>query len=68
MNIEQVSKLHEKANRVVEIAENEYHGDLGYVQAHRIIKEYLDLPMSYFEKIDVMTELMLALDKANKIV
>lgn len=31
-------------------------------------KEYLDLPVSNSEKRDVMTELLIALEKANKII
>ena len=66
MNNKQIKNLHDKANEVV--SRSEGIEDLGYVQAHKIIKEYLDLPISDFEKRDVMTELMLALDKANKII
>ena len=66
MNNKQIKNLHDKANEVV--SKSEDIEDLGYVQAHKIIKEYLDLPVSDFEKRDVMTELMLALDKANKII
>lgn len=64
MNNKQIERLHKKANEVV--SKSEGIEDLGYVQAHKIIKEYLDLPMSDFEKRDVMTELLLALGKANK--
>ena len=66
MNNKQIKNLHDKANEVV--SKSEDIEDLGYVQAYKIIKEYLDLPVSDFEKRDVMTELMLALDKANKII
>ena len=66
MNNKQIKNLHDKANEVV--SKSEGIEDLSYVQAHKIIKEYLDLPVSDFEKRDVITELMLALDKANKIV
>lgn len=66
MNNKQIKNLHDKANEVV--SKSEDIEDLGYVQAHKIIKEYLDLPVSDFEKRDVMTELMLALNKANKII
>lgn len=66
MNNKQIRNLHDRANEVV--SRSESIEDLGYVQAHKIIKEYLDLPVSDFEKRDVMTELMLALDKANKII
>lgn len=66
MNNKQIKNLHDKANEIV--SKSEDIEDLGYVQAHKIIKEYLDLPVSDFEKRDVMTELMLALDKANKII
>ena len=66
MNNKQIKNLHDKANEVV--SKSEDIEDLCYVQAHKIIKEYLDLPVSDFEKRDVMTELMLALDKANKII
>ena len=65
MNIEQVNKLHEKANRVVKIAEDGNKQPSGYVEAHRIIKEYLDLPLSDFEKEYVINELYVALDKAS---
>lgn len=58
MNNKQIKNLHDKANKVVSKSENI--DDLGYVQAHKIIKEYLDLPVSNSEKRDVMTELMLA--------
>ncbi|AFF28668.1 hypothetical protein [Staphylococcus phage SA3] len=64
MNNKQIERLHKKANEVV--SKSEDIEDLGYVQAHKIIKGYLDLPVSDFEKRDVMTELLLALDKANK--
>lgn len=64
MNNKQIERLHKKSNEVV--SKSEGIEDLGYVQAHKIIKEYLDLPVSDFEKRDVMTELLLALDKANK--
>lgn len=66
MNNKQIKNLHDKANEIV--SKSEDIEDLGYVQAHKIIKEYLDLPVSDFEKRDVITELMLALDKANKII
>ena len=66
MNNKQIRNLHDRANEVV--SRSESIEDLGYVQAHKIIKEYLDLPVSDFEKRDVMTELMLALNKANKII
>ena len=66
MNNKQIKNLHDKANEVV--SKSEDIEDLGYVQAHKIIKEYLDLPVSDFEKRDVMTELMLALNKSNKII
>ena len=66
MNNKQIKNLHDKANEVV--SKSEDIEDLGYVQAHKIIKEYLDLPVSDFEKRVVMTELMLALNKANKII
>ena len=66
MNNKQIRNLHDRANEVV--SRSESIEDLGYVQAHKIIKEYLDLPVSDFEKRNVMTELMLALDKANKII
>lgn len=64
MNNKTIERLHKKANEVV--SNSEGLEDLGYVQAHKIIKEYLDLPVSDFEKKDVMIELLLALDKANK--
>lgn len=64
MNNKQIERLHKKSNEVV--SKSEGIKDLGYVQAHKIIKEYLDLPVSEAEKRDVMTELLLALDKANK--
>ena len=64
MNNKTIERLHKKANEVVNNSEGLE--DLGYVQAHKIIKEYLDLPVSDFEKKDVMIELLLALDKANK--
>lgn len=64
MNNKQIERLYTKANRVVRNSENI--DDLGYVQAHKIIKEYLDLPVSDFEKRDVMTELLITLSKANK--
>lgn len=66
MNNKQIKNLHDKANEIV--SKSEDIEDLGYVQAHKIIKEYLDLPVSDFEKRDVMTELLLALSKANRIV
>ena len=66
MNNKQIERLHKKANEVV--SKSEGTEDLGYVRAHKIIKMYLDLPVSDFEKRDVMTELLLALDKANKII
>ena len=66
MNNKQIRNLHDRANEVV--SRSESIEDLGYVQAHKIIKEYLDLPVSDFEKRVVMTELMLALNKANKII
>ncbi len=64
MNNKQIERLHKKANRVVGNSENI--DDLGYVQAHKIIKDYLDLPVSEAEKRDVMTELLLTLSKVNK--
>lgn len=64
MNNKTIERLHKKANEVV--SNSEGLEDVGYVQAHKIIKEYLDLPVSDFEKKDVMIELLLALDKANK--
>lgn len=66
MNNKQIKNLHDEANKVISKSENI--DDLSYVQAHKIIKEYLDLPVSNSEKRDVMTELMLALEKANKII
>ncbi|BDA82433.1 hypothetical protein [Staphylococcus phage vB_SsapH-Golestan-105-M] len=64
MNNKQIERLYTKANRVVRNSENI--DDLGYVQAHKIIKDYLDLPVSEAEKRDVMTELLLTLSKVNK--
>ena len=66
MNNKQIRNLHDRANKVVSRSENIE--DLSYVQAHKIIKEYLDLPISDFEKRNVMTELLLVLDKVNKII
>ncbi len=64
MNNKQIERLYTKANRVVRNSENI--DDLGYVQAHKIIKDYLDLPVSEAEKRDVMTELLLTLSEVNK--
>ncbi|BBC69636.1 hypothetical protein GH15_196 [Staphylococcus phage phiSA039] len=64
MNNKQIKRLHEKANEVV--SNSEGIEDIGYVQAHKIIKEYLDLPISDFEKRDTMIELLLTLSKVNK--
>ncbi|UGL60483.1 hypothetical protein [Staphylococcus phage vB_SurM-PSU4] len=64
MNNKQIERLYKKSNRVVRNSENI--DDLGYVQAHKIIKEYLDLPVSDFEKRNVMTELLLTLSEVNK--
>lgn len=66
MNNKQINNLHDKANEVV--SKSKGIEDLGYIQAHKIIKEYLDLPVSDFEKRDVMTELLIALEKANRII
>ena len=63
MNREQISKLEDKVNEVVS---NEGIIDgISYVQAHKLIKEYLDLPISNLEKKDVMTEVLLLLNKAS---
>ena len=64
MNNKQIKRLHEKANEVV--SNSEGIEDIGYVQAHKIIKEYLDLPVSDFEKRDTMIELLLTLSKVSK--
>lgn len=66
MNNKQIKILHDEANKVV--SKSESIDDLSYVQAHKIIKEYLDLPVSNSEKRNVMTELLLALKKANRII
>lgn len=66
MNNKQIKNLHDEVNKVV--SKSESIDDLSYVQAHKIIKEYLDLPVSNSEKRDVMTELLIALEKANRII
>lgn len=66
MNNKQIKNLYDEANKVV--SKSESIDDLSYVQAHKIIKEYLDLPVSNSEKRDVMTELLIALEKANRII
>ena len=66
MNNKQIKNLHDEVNKVV--SKSESIDDLSYVQAHKIIKEYLDLPVSNSEKRNVMTELLLALEKANRII
>ncbi|XWX34375.1 hypothetical protein EXQLCQDZ_CDS0015 [Staphylococcus phage PG-2021_5] len=66
MNNKQIKNLHDEANKVV--SKSESIDDLSYVQAHKIIKEYLDLPVSNSEKRDVMAELLIALEKANRII
>ncbi|WNM52472.1 hypothetical protein CoNPh13_CDS0127 [Staphylococcus phage S-CoN_Ph13] len=48
MNNKQIKNLHDEANKVV--SKSESIDDLSYVQAHKIIKEYLDLPVSNSEK------------------
>ena len=63
MDREQISKLEDKVNEVVN--NEEIIDDVSYVQAHKLIKEYLDLPISNLEKKDVMTEVLLLLDKAS---
>lgn len=63
MNREQISKLEDKVNEVVN--NEEIIDDVSYVQAHKLIKEYLDLPISNLEKKDVMTEVLLLLNKAS---
>ena len=63
MNREQISKLEDKVNEVV--GNESIIDDVSYVQAHKLIKEYLDLPISNLEKKDVMTEVLLLLNKAN---
>lgn len=63
MNREQISKLEDKVNEVVN--NEKIIDDVSYVQAHKLIKEYFDLPISNLEKKDVMTELFLLLVKAN---
>ena len=64
MNREQISKLEDKVNEVV--SNEGIIDDISYVQAHKLIKEYLDLPISNLEKKDVMTEVLLLLDKASQ--
>ena len=64
MNREQISKLEDKVNEVV--SNKSIIDDVSYVQAHKLIKEYLDLPISNLEKKDVMTEVLLLLDKASQ--
>ena len=64
MNREQISKLEDKVNEVV--SNESIIDDVSYVQAHKLIKEYLDLPISNLEKKDVMTEVLLLLDKASQ--
>ena len=64
MNREQISKLEDIVNEVVN--NEEVIDDVSYVQAHKLIKEYLDLPVSNLEKKDVMTEVLLLLDKASQ--
>lgn len=66
MNNKQIKNLYDEANKAV--SKSESIDDLSYVQAHKIIKEYLDLPVSNSEKRDVMTELLIALEKANRII
>ena len=63
MNREQISKLEDKVNEVV--SNEEIIDDVSYVQAHKLIKEYFDLPISNLEKKDVMTEVLLLLNEAN---
>lgn len=63
MNREQISKLEDKVNEVV--GNEGIIDDVSYVQAHKLIKEYLDLPISNLEKKDVMTEVLLLLNKAS---
>lgn len=64
MNREQISKLEDIVNEVVN--NEEVIDDVSYVQAHKLIKEYLDLPVSNLEKKDVMTEVLLLLSKASQ--
>lgn len=64
MNREQISKLEDKVNEVV--SNEEIIDDMACVQAHKLVKEYFDLPISNLEKKDVMTELLLLLNKANQ--
>ena len=63
MNREQISKLEDKVNEVV--SNEGIIDDISYVQAHKLIKEYLDLPLSNLEQKDVMTEVLLLLNKAS---
>ena len=63
MNREQISKLEDKVNEVV--SNEKIIDDVSYVQAHKLIKEYLDLPISNLEKKDVMTEVLLLLNEAS---
>lgn len=63
-NREQISKLEDIVNEVVN--NEEVIDDVSYVQAHKLIKEYLDLPVSNLEKKDVMTEVLLLLSKASQ--
>ncbi|QXV86208.1 hypothetical protein [Staphylococcus phage SAPYZU_15] len=64
MNNKQLEQLYNEANRVL----NKDIDDVAYVNAHRIIKDFLDLPVENMEKRKTLTELYFILNKFYKMV
>ncbi|ARQ95950.1 hypothetical protein qdsa001_194 [Staphylococcus phage qdsa001] len=63
MNNKQLEQLYNEANRVL----NKDIDDVAYVNAHRMIKDFLDLPIENKEKRETLKELYLILNKFYKV-
>ncbi|WAW12045.1 hypothetical protein [Staphylococcus phage SAP6] len=63
MNNKQLEQLYNEANRVL----NKDIDGVSYVNAHRMIKDFLDLPIENKEKRETLKELYLILNKFYKV-
>ncbi|UVD42376.1 hypothetical protein [Staphylococcus phage vB_SauM-V1SA19] len=63
MNNKQLEQLYNEANGVL----NKDIDDVAYVNAHRMIKDFLDLPIENKEKRETLKELYLILNKFYKV-
>ncbi|WAX23380.1 hypothetical protein VL10_ORF189 [Staphylococcus phage vB_SauM_VL10] len=63
MNNKQLERLYNKATEVLDKDID----DVAYVNAHRMIKDFLDLPIENIEKRKTLTELYFILNKIYKV-